>query len=51
MKLLVVDDNQSVLRTLKLVLASEFDTIAAVSDPQLIPALLAPAMWTPCCST
>lgn len=42
MKLLVVDDNQSVLRTLKLVLASEFDTIAAVSPPQLIPALLAP---------
>lgn len=42
MKILVVDDNQSVLRTLKLVLTPEFGTIAAVSNPQLLPALLAP---------
>lgn len=41
MKILVVDDNQSVLRTLKLVLTPEFGTIVAVSNPQLLPALLA----------
>lgn len=40
MKLLIVDDNASVRTTLKLVLASEYDSIAAVGDPTVIPALL-----------
>ena len=41
MKILIIDDNPAVRTTLKLVLAGEFDEIAAVGDPQLIPALLA----------
>ena len=41
MKILIIDDNPAVRTTLKLVLAGEFDDIAAVGDPQLIPALLA----------
>ncbi len=40
MKLLIVDDNASVRTTLKLVLASEYDSITAVGDPTVIPALL-----------
>ena len=39
-KILVIDDNTAVLSTLKIVLKSVFKTVAAVSDPQLIPALI-----------
>lgn len=39
-KILVIDDNQSVLRTLKLVLNGVFKTVVTVPDPKLIPALL-----------
>lgn len=39
-KILVIDDNQSVLRTLKLVLNGVFSTVVTVPDPKLIPALL-----------
>ena len=41
MKLLIIDDNAAVRTTLKLLLAGDFDHIAAVGDPALIPALLA----------
>jgi len=40
MKLLIVDDNKAVRTTLKIVLAPEFDHVAAVGDPRLLPALL-----------
>lgn len=39
-KILVIDDNTAVLSTLRLVLKSVFRTVVAVSDPQLIPALI-----------
>ena len=39
-KILVIDDNMSVLRTLKLVLNGVFRTVVTVPDPKLIPALL-----------
>lgn len=39
-KILVIDDNMAVLSTLKIVLKSVFRTVVAVSDPQLIPALV-----------
>lgn len=39
-KILVIDDNTAVLSTLKIVLKSVFRTVVAVSDPQLIPALV-----------
>ena len=39
-KILIIDDNQSVLRTLKLVLNGVFKTVVTVPDPQLMPALL-----------
>lgn len=39
-KILVVDDNQGVLRTLKLVLGKVFVSVVTVADPTLIPALL-----------
>ena len=39
-KILVIDDNQSVLRALKLVLNGVFRTVVTVPDPKLIPALL-----------
>ena len=39
-KILIIDDNQSVLRTLKLVLNGVFSTVVTVPDPKLIPALL-----------
>lgn len=39
-KILVIDDNNAVLSTLRLVLKSVFRTVVAVSDPQLIPALI-----------
>lgn len=38
--ILIIDDNNAVLSTLRLVLKSAFRTVAAVSDPQLIPALI-----------
>lgn len=40
MKVLIIDDNPAVRTTLKLLLSGEFDEIAAVGNPQLIPALL-----------
>lgn len=40
MKILIIDDNQSVLRTLKLVLSREFDQIVTMGNPQVIPALI-----------
>lgn len=39
-KILIIDDNQSVLRTLKLVLNGVFSAVVTVPDPKLIPALL-----------
>lgn len=39
-KILVIDDNLAVLRTLKLVLGRVFGTVVTVPDPHLIPALL-----------
>ncbi len=42
-KILVIDDNTAVLSTLKIVLKSVFRTVVAVSDPQLIPALISAA--------
>ena len=39
-KILVIDDNTAVLSTLKIILKSVFRTVVAVSDPQLIPALI-----------
>ena len=39
-KILVIDDNTAVLSTLRIVLKSVFRTVVAVSDPQLIPALI-----------
>ena len=39
-KILVIDDNTAVLSTLKIVLKCVFKTVVAVSDPQLIPALI-----------
>ena len=40
MKILIVDDNKSVLRTLKLVLEPDFGQILTANNPQIIPALL-----------
>ena len=42
-KILVIDDNTAVLSTLKIILKSVFRTVVAVSDPQLIPALISAA--------
>lgn len=39
-KIIVVDDNEAVLRSLRTVLAHEFKTVVAVSSPTLLPALL-----------
>ena len=39
-KILVIDDNTAVLSTLRIVIKSVFSTVVAVSDPQLIPALI-----------
>ena len=39
-KIIELDDNTAVLSTLRLVLKSVFRTVVAVSDPQLIPALI-----------
>ena len=40
MKILIIDDNQAIRSTLKLVLASRFSDVLTVGDPTLIPALL-----------
>lgn len=40
MKLLIIDDNVAVLRSLKLVLNGVFDQVVTMSNPQLLPALL-----------
>ncbi len=40
MKILIIDDNRSVLRTLKLVLTPEFGQVVAMNNPRVIPALL-----------
>lgn len=40
MKLLIIDDNAAVRTTLKLLLTKEFDEVATVGDPKLIPAIL-----------
>lgn len=42
MKILIIDDNPAVRTSLRLVLDGVFNEIAAVGDPRLIPALLAP---------
>lgn len=39
-KILIIDDNQSVLRSLKIVLNGVFRSVVTVPDPKLIPALL-----------
>ena len=39
-KIIVVDDNEAILRSLRTVLSHEFKTIVAVSSPVLLPALL-----------
>ena len=41
MKILIIDDNQSVRVSLKMVLGGEFDNILAIGDPRLLPAILA----------
>lgn len=40
-KILIIDDNRAVLRSLKLMLSGVFKAVAAVPDPHLIPALIA----------
>jgi DNA-binding NtrC family response regulator len=39
-RILIIDDNVAVLKSLHLVLKGAFSTVVAVSDPQLIPALI-----------
>ncbi|MDD2954595.1 MAG: response regulator, partial [Parabacteroides sp.] len=39
-KIIVVDDNEAVLRSLRTILSHEFKTIVTVSSPVLLPALL-----------
>ena len=43
-KIILVDDNEAVLKTLKMILAREFKTLVGVSVPTLLPALLREAM-------
>lgn len=40
MKIIIIDDNPAVLRTLRLVLSQEFGTIVTMPGPQVLPALL-----------
>lgn len=40
-KIIVVDDNEAILRSLRTVLSHEFKTIVTVSSPVLLPALFA----------
>ena len=39
-RILIIDDNVAVLQSLRLVLKGAFSTVVAVSDPQLIPAII-----------
>ncbi|MDL2255958.1 response regulator [Parabacteroides sp. OttesenSCG-928-K15] len=39
-KIIITDDNENVLKTLRLILAREFKTVVAVQTPTLLPALL-----------
>ena len=39
-KIILIDDNEAVLKTLKMILTREFKTIVGVSQPTLLPALL-----------
>lgn len=39
-KLILVDDNEAVLKTLKVIFSREFKTVVGTSDPTLLPALL-----------
>ncbi|MBR5964124.1 MAG: response regulator [Bacteroidaceae bacterium] len=39
-RVLIIDDNVAVLQSLRLVLKDSFSKVAAVSDPQLIPAII-----------
>ena len=39
-KIIVIDDNEAVLTSLRLILKNEFSTVIAVADPRLIPALI-----------
>ncbi len=39
-KIIVVDDNEAVLKTLRMILSREFNTVVCVSNPTLLPALL-----------
>lgn len=39
-KIILVDDNEAVLKTLRFVLSREFRTVVGVSNPSLLPALL-----------
>jgi len=39
-KIIIVDDNLAVLKTLRMILSREFKTVVGVSDPTLLPALL-----------
>lgn len=39
-RILIIDDNVAVLQSLRLVLKGAFCTVVAVSDPQLIPAII-----------
>lgn len=39
-KIIVVDDNEAILRSLRTVLSHEFKTIVTISSPALLPALL-----------
>lgn len=39
-KIIVIDDNEAVLLSLRLILKSEFSTVVAVANPCLIPALI-----------
>lgn len=39
-KIIVVDDNEAVLKTLRMILSREFKTVVCASVPTLLPALL-----------
>lgn len=39
-KVVLVDDNETVLKSLKIILTREFKTVTGISDPALIPAIL-----------
>lgn len=39
-KIIVVDDNEAVLKTLRMILSREFKTVICISQPTLLPALL-----------